>query len=61
MYRDTCMPWIEPTYCSKCGIETDTGDMLCDDCDCTTADDGFGDPNESHWAGEDRHYYNSER
>jgi hypothetical protein len=24
-------------------------------------DDGYSDPNESHWAGEDRHYYNSER
>ena len=34
MYRDTCMPWIEDTTnCSICGIDTESNDMLCDDCD----------------------------
>lgn len=34
MYRDTCMPWIEDTTnCSVCGIDTESNDMLCDDCD----------------------------
>jgi len=49
-----------PSYCSSCGIETETSDMLCDDCDCVSHDD-YSDPDESHWAGEDRHYYANER
>ena len=48
-----------PSYCSSCGIETETSDMLCDDCDCVSHDD-YSDPDESHWAGEDRHYYANE-
>ena len=34
MYRNTCMPWIEDTTaCASCGVDTESNDMLCDDCD----------------------------
>ena len=32
-YRDTCLPWIEDTRsCAVCGIDTESNDILCDDC-----------------------------
>ena len=55
MYRDTCMPWIETTTaCSSCGVDTESNDMLCDQCDAYA--DNEAEEAEQMEMEEQRHY-----